>query len=80
MHCVVCGTLLHAENQTGLGCWDCKHKHQENRRTRGMPIRVNYCYICGKAFHPSDASIKHENCQTGFSSPSVSLKKSEQTE
>lgn len=62
MYCVMCGMLLHAANQEGILCRDCKRGHQGNRGTRDTAICVNYCYTCGMLYHPHDTSIQHTSC------------------
>jgi DNA-directed RNA polymerase subunit RPC12/RpoP len=68
MHCVLCSTLLHATNQVGIVCQECKGVLEGERRERGQAIRVRYCAGCGKPFHPVDDSIRHRVCCLGSAS------------
>ena len=65
MHCVLCSTLLHASNQAGIVCQECKRVLEGKRQERGQVIRVRYCAGCGKPYHPADDSIQHLACRAG---------------
>ena len=66
MYCVMCGVVLDQNNQVGLVCLTCYRelKIQEHRQ-KGKPILVvGFCFHCGHAYHPQDASIRHDTpCQ-----------------
>lgn len=62
MHCVICGVFLNDENQAGLNCLGCKQEREVDRKAREQVISVNYCYRCGRPYHPDDMSIQHESC------------------
>jgi len=72
MYCVLCGALLHADNQRGLVCRVCKQE-REAKNTRGTVIHVQYCSSCGQPYHPTDASIQHEHCGVVLASNTLSV-------
>src|SRR5579885_2389753 len=72
MSCLLCGTLLHADNQRGLVCRVCKQA-REAKNTRGTVIHVQYCSSCGYPYHPTDASIRHEHCGVVLASSTFSV-------
>jgi hypothetical protein len=65
MHCVLCSALLHASNQAGIVCRECKRVLEGKRQERGRAIRVRYCAECDKPYHPVDDSIQHLVCRAG---------------
>jgi ABC-type uncharacterized transport system permease subunit len=60
MFCVACGAALTAENQEGIVCQWCR---QEIETRRVQVVTVNYCYMCGCRFTPSDNAIRHLCCK-----------------
>jgi NMD protein affecting ribosome stability and mRNA decay len=74
MYCILCGTLLQADNQRGLVCRVCKQEREE-KKTRETVIHVQYCYSCGYPYHPNDASIRHESCMEVPASNTLPLQK-----
>ena len=65
MHCVLCSTLLHATNQAGIVCRECKGVLEGKRQERGRSIHVRFCAGCGKPSHPVDDSMRHRACCLG---------------
>ncbi len=66
MYCVICGVILRAENQEGIVCRDCKHRHRARERhyqwgtaRKKLTLRVQYCFSCGLPYAPPDPSIRH---------------------
>jgi hypothetical protein len=66
MYCVICGQLLQEQNQEGIICRACKQERRERRKDAEQIIRVHYCFSCGSPYHPTDTSIQHLSCSTGF--------------
>ena len=62
MHCVNCGSSLHGENQAGLICQPCKQERGKSRKSWEQPIYIQYCFRCGRLYHPHDTSIQHLFC------------------
>ncbi len=71
MYCVICGIFLRDDRQAGLVCRECgrQRRAQEKRFRRGnggLPIRVYYCFRCGRPYQPDDRSICHTYHLYGF--------------